>query len=599
MKKTLFAFAALALLVACEEVINEVPATSITFDEPDATMKVGETKTLTVTVEPENTTDKVEWECLMPENATVKDGVVTALQEGFASIVAKAGDVQATCRIFITAADGEESFVIEPAPVTLAIGDEAVLTAVMKPSGEKVKVEWKCDKPDVVALGAINDSQAKIQGQAEGKATVTAYADGKTATCEVTVNGGAAIVPVTSITLNKDKLEMTVGEKDTLVATILPANATYKALNWSVMDNRIVSVGANGELTAVSAGTTTVTVISVMHPTVMASCQVTVTAPKSPRYFFQTSDNYGQAKLYVDGKQFVSSVTVNYATHDGTDIWYYASDGFYKEDQKKYNVSRESLGDGQYHVFHGLAVKNGLLHYVYSTHTNSDYRMYFRTVDLSTHKVFENKLNETSYAQFYSTSANGNSMCVGKGGKVYVMGSIRPSSNWTAKIWEITPATETSDAVITEHVMFEGSSDLLPATYDIEAGPDGSVYALIQYEDKSASKSQMVLFKDFQEVRRYDGYNYGDISIDGTDVYLFMTRTDNSTCDIFKNADKINGPFEGVFKRNGCIAAYGEGGYYYCYTKVVNNDLAGYLYDPDKKLLFQVTAMIIRLQVAK
>ena len=278
-KRIFSALAALALLVACEEVINEVPATSISINETDVTMKVGETKTLTVTVEPANTTDKVEWECLMPENATVEDGVVTALKEGFASIVAKAGEVQDTRRILITADSNAETFVIEPAPVTLAIDEEAVLTAVMKPSGTKVKAEWKCDKPDILALGAINDSQAKIQGQAAGKATVTAYADGKTAICEVTVNGGAAIVPVTSITLNKDKLEMTVGQKETLVATVLPENATYKtALNWSVMDNRIVSVDANGELTAVSTGTTKVTVISVMHPSVMASCEVTVKA---------------------------------------------------------------------------------------------------------------------------------------------------------------------------------------------------------------------------------------------------------------------------------------------------------------------------------
>ena len=276
MKKALFAFASLALLGACEEVINEVPATSIIINETDVTMKVGETKTLTVTVEPENTTDKVEWESLMPENATVENGVVTALQEGFASIVAKAGEVQATCRILITAAAGDETFVIEPAPVTLAIDEEAVLTAVMKPSGTKVKAEWKCDKPDILALGAINDSQAKIQGQAAGKATVTAYADGKTAICEVTVEGGTTPVAVTSITLNKTQLEMTVGQKETLVATIHPDNATDKALNWSVMDNRIVSVTANGELTAITTGTTTVTVISVMYPKIMASCQVTV-----------------------------------------------------------------------------------------------------------------------------------------------------------------------------------------------------------------------------------------------------------------------------------------------------------------------------------
>ena len=403
-------------------------------------------------------------------------------------------------------------------------------------------------------------------------------------------------VPATSISINNPPKSMTVGETITLTVTVQPSNATDK-VEWTSYIEDVLSV-KDGVVTALKEG---IGSIGVSAGDVADGCRIIVNpaTPKAPRYYFQTSDNLGQAKLYVDGTQFGSSITVNYATNDGTDIWYYTSDGFYKENQKIYNVNRESLGDGQYHNFHGLAVKNGLLHYVYSTHTDSDYRMYFRTVDLSTHKVFESKLNETSYAQFYTASANGNSMCVGKDGKVYVMGSIRPLSYWTAKIWEITPATETSAAVITEHVMFEGSSSLLPATYDIAAGPDGSVYALIQYEDKSASKSEMVLFKDFQEVRRYENYNYGYLSIDGTDVYLFLTRTDNSTCEIYKNADVIKGPFTNVFKRNGCVAADGIGGYYYGYTKVENSDLSGYLYDSTGKLLLHPKAMIIRLHVAK
>lgn len=395
-KKIFTALAAIVLLAlwACtqeelDKFLNQqIPATSITFDDPAPSMKVGETKTLTVTVEPANTTDKVEWECLMPENATVdQTGKVTALAEGFASITAKAGKVQTTCRISISKAsegggnggDGKveatsitlnkteitlvtglseqleiveilpenvtdknalwvssnpdvavvidkdavvdgvsykggrvtgrdlgeatitaylgtakaeckvhvvsggggdatiESLVIDPAPVTLAIDEQKVLTAVMQPSGAKVKVDWTCNNPNVLALGAISDTQAKIQGLANGKATVTASAGGKTATCEVTVEGGTATVAVTSITLDHTQLNMTVGQKTQLIATVLPENATNKTLNWSVMDNRIVSVDGNGELTAQSVGTTTVTVISVMYPSVQASCQVTVT----------------------------------------------------------------------------------------------------------------------------------------------------------------------------------------------------------------------------------------------------------------------------------------------------------------------------------
>ena len=73
--------------------VMEVPATSIRFTEPTYMMTVGETLTLTVVVEPSNTTDKVEWSCLNEDVATVEDGVVTALKEGIASISAKAGKV--------------------------------------------------------------------------------------------------------------------------------------------------------------------------------------------------------------------------------------------------------------------------------------------------------------------------------------------------------------------------------------------------------------------------------------------------------------------------------------------------------------------------
>ena len=72
-----------------------------------------------------------------------------------------------------------------------------------------------------------------------------------------------------------------------------------------------------------------------------------------------------------------------------------------------------------------------------------------------------------------------------------------------------------------------------------------------------------------------------------------------NTEDIFKNADKVNGPLTNVYQRNGCVAVDGNGAYYYAYTKLVNNNLAGYLYDSSNKQLFQLTAMIIRLQVAK
>lgn len=274
---------------------GKVEATSITLNKTEITLVTGLSEQLEITkILPENVTEKnALWVSSNPDVAVViekdetidgityKGGRVTGRDLGEATITAYLGSAKAECKVTVVSGGGGdatiESLVIEPAPVTLAIDEEKVLTAVMKPSGAKVNVEWKCDKPEILAMGAINDTQAKIQGLANGKATVTAYAGGKTATCEVTVTGGAATVPVTSITLDHTQLNMTVGQKAQLIATVLPENATDKTLNWSVMDNRIVSVDGNGELTAQSVGSTTVTVISVMYPSVQASCQVTVT----------------------------------------------------------------------------------------------------------------------------------------------------------------------------------------------------------------------------------------------------------------------------------------------------------------------------------
>ena len=274
---------------------GKVEATSITLNKTEITLVTGLSEQLEIVkILPENVTDKnALWVSSNPDVAVVidkdavvdgvtyKGGRVTGRDLGEATITAYLGTAKAECKVTVVSGGGGdatiESLVIDPAPVTLAVDEEQVLTAVMKPSGAKVNVEWKCDKPEILAMGAINDTQAKIQGLANGKATVTAYAGGKTATCEVTVTGGAATVPVTSITLDHTQLNMTVGQKAQLIATVLPENATDKTLNWSVMDNRIVSVDGNGELTAQSVGSTTVTVISVMYPSVQASCQVTVT----------------------------------------------------------------------------------------------------------------------------------------------------------------------------------------------------------------------------------------------------------------------------------------------------------------------------------
>ena len=120
--KNLFLLAALGLmasatLTSCEDILGEwsrpapaavtpsaIAVTSITLDA-EATINVGETKTLTATVAPDNATDKtVSWNSDNETVATVADGVVTAVAAGTATITATANDgsgVKATCTVTV------------------------------------------------------------------------------------------------------------------------------------------------------------------------------------------------------------------------------------------------------------------------------------------------------------------------------------------------------------------------------------------------------------------------------------------------------------------------------------------------------------------
>ena len=272
---------------------DKVEATSITLNKTEITLVTGQSEQLEITeILPENVTEKnALWVSSNPDIAVViekdeevegvsyKGGLVTGRDLGETTITAYLGTAKASCKVTVISGGGDvtlESLAIDPAPVTLAIDDEQVLTAVFQPAEAKVKVEWKCDNPDLVAIGALSDTQAKIQGLAPGKTTVTATAGGKSATCEVTVKEGSSTVAVESITLDPTSLELLVGQSGQINATVYPENATNKNLIWTSSDIYNVYVVNGGQVTAYGVCEATITVTSVSNPNVTATCKVTV-----------------------------------------------------------------------------------------------------------------------------------------------------------------------------------------------------------------------------------------------------------------------------------------------------------------------------------
>ena len=84
---------------------------------------------------------------------------------------------------------------------------------------------------------------------------------------------------VTSVTLNKSALTLTVGNSETLTATVKPDNATDKDVTWTSDNETFATVDDNGTVTAVAVGTATITVTT-QDGGKTDTCTVTVTAPQ-------------------------------------------------------------------------------------------------------------------------------------------------------------------------------------------------------------------------------------------------------------------------------------------------------------------------------
>ena len=85
-------------------VLPPIPATGVTLDKAALKLYEGDAAKLTAMVKPEDTTDKtIVWTSSDKTIATVKDGAVTAVKAGTATITAACGEAKATCAVTVKA----------------------------------------------------------------------------------------------------------------------------------------------------------------------------------------------------------------------------------------------------------------------------------------------------------------------------------------------------------------------------------------------------------------------------------------------------------------------------------------------------------------
>lgn len=225
-------------------------AATVKINKKKATIYKGTTVQLKI----QGTKKKVTWTSGNKKVATVtKNGKVIGKKAGTTTIKGKVNGKTYKCKVTVKAVPK-----LSKTKLSLKKGN----TYKLMVKGFKIgKVKWSTSNKNVATVVA-----GKVTAKKPGTATIRAKVGGKTLTCKVTVPENPKI--------NFISKKMKVGETFQLKVT-----GTAKTVKWTT-SNKAVATVVKGKVTAVSAGTATITATA---GTKKLKCKVTVSAKEDPK----------------------------------------------------------------------------------------------------------------------------------------------------------------------------------------------------------------------------------------------------------------------------------------------------------------------------
>lgn len=275
---------------------DDKPLQNISLNESNYTLDIGKSVTLTVTYNPDDTTDskQVQWSTspdsseyltVTPQGENDASATVEAKKASSTpiTVTATVGGKSASCSITIR--DPEPEIKVESITISgnqdLKVGESCTLSATVNYSSGSGnnQVTWSASPSGIVTLDG-----AKVTAQSVGEVTITATSteDPKiTKDCTIKVSEPVPVEkPVESVTI-PSTLSLTVGQESTLTPVIIPSEAKPKSIVWASNASTIASVDpSSGKITAKAAGIATVTVT--IDGKVSNPCTVTVNQGNVP-----------------------------------------------------------------------------------------------------------------------------------------------------------------------------------------------------------------------------------------------------------------------------------------------------------------------------
>ena len=239
---------------------------------------------LMATKTPTNTTiTTLFWESSNPEVAKVdQDGNVTAVANGKATITVytiDGSELSASCEVKVGIKE-VESIIINQTSAELKPNEMLNLSCSILPEDATNRTyTWSSSNTAVAVVRTNSDGSATVLAVSPGITTITATTNDGTNlsdTCVVKVLRLAE-----SITLDKTTASVNTDNIIDITATILPDDADYKNVTWSISDETLATIKTNENgsvsVSAINPGVVTVTATTVDGSNLSASCEITIT----------------------------------------------------------------------------------------------------------------------------------------------------------------------------------------------------------------------------------------------------------------------------------------------------------------------------------
>ena len=205
------------------------------------------------------------------------------------------------------ASDGKQEYIIS---ATCQAGGS------ITPKGDVAVTEGEAQKFTIAASDGYSIGDVKVDGESVGAVSEYTFEDVSAShTIEAMFNKNTS-VKIEKIQLSQTEATLGKGQTLLLDAVITPDDAEDRQLRWSTSDINVASV-ENGLVTAIGAGTATITAESMDGSDIKASCTVTVT--KREQEFAGTknySKTYGDAGFILDAELVEGDGTLEYVSSD-------------------------------------------------------------------------------------------------------------------------------------------------------------------------------------------------------------------------------------------------------------------------------------------